>query len=337
MVAILFNDDATLVAGEERDRLAVEGVEAVAETVAAGLREHGWSEWRMPVGRDLDGVVGRLRDRRPDLVFNLVESIAGQPRLEAAMAWVLEWLDLPYTGSPPEALSDALDKGRAKVLLAAAQVPTPGGAYPAIVKPRRQDASHGISPESVVNNAEEAAARVAYIEARYEQPALVEEFIDGREFNLSLIGPTDGPTLLPPSEIDFSEFAPGRPRVVGFEAKWFEGSSDFRGTVPFFPDLDDDLHTTLRNVAAGAFTALGLRDYGRVDVRLHADRGPFVVDVNPNSDLSTDAGLARAAKRAGLEYAELVSNIARMALARAGVPPQKCSAFPGTPDVASPA
>jgi D-alanine-D-alanine ligase len=277
----------------------------------------------MPVGRDLHDVVTRLRDRRPDVVFNLVESIAGQPRLEAAMAWVLEWLDLPYTGSPPEALSAALDKGRAKALLAAARVPTPGASlatYPAIVKPRSQDASHGISPESVVNNAEEAAARVAYIEERYEQPALVEEFIDGREFNLSLIGPTDGPTLLPPSEIDFSDFTQGRPRVVGFEAKWFEGSPDFLGTVPFFPDLDDDLHSRLRDVAAGAFTALGLRDYGRVDVRLHAERGPFVVDVNPNSDLSTDAGLARAAQRAGLEYAELVSNIARMALARAGVP-----------------
>lgn len=319
LVAILFNDDSTLVAGEERDRLAVEGVEAVAETVAAGLRAHGWREWRMPVGRDLQGLVDRLRDRRPDLVFNLVESIAGQPRLEAAMAWVLEWLDLPYTGSPPEALSDALDKGRAKALLAAAQVPTPGAAYPAIVKPRRQDASHGISPDSVVSSAEEAAVRVAYIVERYQQPALVEEFIDGREFNLSLIGPTDGPTLLPPSEIDFSAFTPGRPRVVGFEAKWFEDSSDFQGTTPFFPDLDDDLHTTLRNVAVGAFTALGLRDYGRVDVRLHAERGPFVVDVNPNSDLSTDAGLARAAQRAGLDYAELVSNIARMALARAGV------------------
>ena len=322
-VAILFNDDSTLVAGEERDRLAVEGVEAVAETVAAGLREHGWKEWRMPVGRDLQVVVNSLRDQGPDVVFNLVESISGQPRLEAAMAWVLEWLDLPYTGSPPEALSAALDKARAKALLAAAQIPTPGASaatYPVIVKPRRQDASHGISPESVVHSAEAAAARVAYIEERYEQPALIEEFIDGREFNLSLIGPTDAPTLLPPSEIDFSDFRQGRPRVVGFEAKWFEGSPDFLGTVPFFPDLDDDLHSRLRDVAAGAFTALGLRDYGRVDVRLHAERGPFVVDVNPNSDLSTDAGLARAAHRAGLDYAELVSNIARMAQARAGLP-----------------
>jgi D-alanine-D-alanine ligase len=318
-VAILFNDDSTLVAGEERDRLAVEGVEAVAATVAAGLREHGWSEWRMAVGRDIHPVVDSLRDRRPDVVFNLVESIRGEPRLEAAMAWVLEWLELPYTGSPPEALSAALDKGRAKALLAAAHIPTPGAAYPAIVKPRRQDASHGISPESVVNNAEEAAARVAYIEARYEQPALVEEFIDGREFNLSLIGPTDGPTLLPPSEIDFTDFTPGRPKVVGFEAKWFEGSPDFLGTLPVFPDLDDELHTILRTAATGAYTALGLRDYGRVDVRLHPQRGPFVVDVNPNSDLSTDAGLARAAQRAGVEYAELVASIARMALARAGV------------------
>jgi len=319
IVAILFNDDQTLVAGEERDRLAVEGVDAVAAGVAEAVHEVGWSEWRLAVGRDLHAVADRLRDQRPDVVFNLVESVGGQPRLEAAMAWVLEWLELPYTGSPPEAMSAGLDKAHAKALLQAAGIPTPGAGFPAIVKPRCQDASHGISPESVVYDAAAAAARAEYVRTRYLQQAIVEEFIEGREFNLSLLGPTDGARLLPPSEIDFSEFAPGRPRVVGFEAKWSEDSADFRGTTPFFPDLDAGLGERLREVAAGAYAAIGLRDYGRVDVRLHAQRGPFVVDVNPNPDLSTDAGLARAAARTGISYGRLIQDIVRMALARAGV------------------
>jgi D-alanine-D-alanine ligase len=318
-VAILFNDDQTLVAGEERDRLAVEGVDAVAASVAAAVREAGWSEWRLAVGRDLHPVTDRLRDHRPHVVFNLVESIAGQPRMEAAMAWLLEWLELPYTGSPPEAMSAGLDKAHAKALLQAARIPTPGVAFPAIVKPRCQDASHGISPESVVVDSAAAAARVAYVRARYLQDAVVEEFIEGREFNLSLLGPADSATLLPPSEIDFSQFTPGRPRVVGFEAKWSEDSADFRGTTPFFPTLEPEVLGALREVATGAYAAIGLRDYGRVDVRLHAERGPFVVDVNPNPDLSTDAGLARAAAQAGISYSQLVQEVVRMALARAGV------------------
>ena len=318
-VAILFNDDHTLVAGEERDRLAVEGVDAVAATVADAVREAGWSEWRMAVGRDLHAVADRLRDQRPHVVFNLVESVGGRPRMEAAMAWVLEWLELPYTGSPPEAMSAGLDKAHAKALLAAAGIPVPGGGFPAIVKPRWQDASHGIGAESVVADPAAAAARVAYVRARYLQDAVVEEFIEGREFNLSLLGPADSASLLPPSEIDFSQFTPGRPRVVGFEAKWSEDSADFRGTTPFFPTLEPAVLDTLQAVATGAYAAIGLRDYGRVDVRLHPRRGPFVVDVNPNPDLSTDAGLARAAGRAGFTYAQLVCDIVRRALARAGI------------------
>ncbi|HEX6350468.1 MAG TPA: D-alanine--D-alanine ligase [Candidatus Dormibacteraeota bacterium] len=333
LVGILFNDDQTLVAGEERDRLAVEGVDAVAATVAAAVRAAGWSEWRLAVGRDLQPVLDRLREQRPDVVFNLVESVAGQPRMEAAMAWVLEWLELPYTGSPPEAMSAGLDKAHAKALLQAAGVPVPGLSFPAIIKPRCQDASHGISPDSVVADEAAAEARIAYVRARYLQEAVVEEFIEGREFNLSLVGPSDRPTLLPPSEIDFREFTPGRPRVVGFEAKWSEGSADFRGTTPFFPELPPPTLEALRSVATKAYEAIGLRDYGRVDVRFHESRGPFVVDVNPNPDLSTDAGLARAAARTGLVYDELVQKIVRMALARAGVasPPHEISDLAGTP------
>ena len=318
-VGILFNDDQTLVAGEERDRLAVEGVDAVAATVADAVREAGWSEWRMAVGRDLHAVADRLRDHRPQVVFNLVESIGGQPRMEAAMAWVLEWLQLPYTGSLSEAMSAGLDKAHAKALLRAAGILVPGGGFPAIVKPRWQDASHGIGPESVVEDPATAAARVAFVRARYLQDAVVEEFIEGREFNLSLLGPADAAILLPPSEIDFSEFTPGRPRVVGFEAKWSEESADFRGTTPFSPTLEAGVLDTLRAVATGAYAAIGLCDYGWVDVRLHARRGPFVVDVNLNPDLSTDAGLARAAGRAGITYAQLVCDTVRSALAKAGV------------------
>lgn len=326
-VAILFNDDAGLARGETKDAIAARAVVGVAQAVEQAVRECGWQPVAIPAPPTAGALAAALQAAGADVVFNLCEAWAGEARFEAAVAWLLEMLRLPYTGSPPLSLSLALHKHLAKELLAARAVPVPRGRvlvagnepieampFPWIVKPAAEDASHGISLDSVVGGEAAARAQARLVIARYGGPALVEEFVEGREFNVSILGAD----TLPLSEIDFSGFPAGRPRLVTYEAKWVEESPEYRGTPPVEPgDLPPALEGRIRAVALAAFRALGVRDYGRVDIRLHPDRGPLVLEVNPNPDLSPDAGFARAAQRAGLSYAGLVRRLVEAALGRA--------------------
>jgi D-alanine-D-alanine ligase len=197
------------------------------------------------------------------------------------------------------------------------------GSVPApwIVKPVREDASHGIAAASVVADRKAMQARVAYVLERYKQPALVEEYVDGREFNVSILGTGEGARALPLAEIDFSRLPPGAPRVLTYEGKWDEASPEYRGTMPKPVDeADPGLLEAVRRTALLAYRALGLRDYGRVDLRVDAKRGPLVIDVNPNPDVSPGAGLALAAARGGLSHARLVAEILEAAAARGAAP-----------------
>jgi D-alanine-D-alanine ligase len=336
-VAVLSNPDQGLAHGEAIDRIAVQGGDEAARAVAAACRENGWQVVRVAVTKDPAGVIADLGILRPDVVFHLVEAVAGDARLEAASASLLEWVGVPYTGSSPRTLALALEKPLARAQLAAHGVPVPRGVvlelgdeplrglrWPCIVKPAREDASHGISAESVVADEGACRARAMYLRERYAQPALVEEFVDGPEFNVSFLGSGERAEALPLSRIDFSGFPPGRPPLVTYEAKWVPESADYRGTLPSFPDdLDPSLAERVRSVAIAAYRALGVRDYGRVDLRVHREAGPLVLDVNPNPDPSPDAGLARAAAKAGMTYARLVRRIVEDALARAPSPPPR--------------
>jgi D-alanine-D-alanine ligase len=185
-----------------------------------------------------------------------------------------------------------------------------------IVKPVREDGSVGISRASVVHDPSELARAVEEVAASLRQPALVERFVDGREFNVALLGhPT--PRVLPLSEIDFGALPAEVPRIVSYEAKWASGSVDDLGTVPVLhPSLPNGLAARVRRAATEAFRAVGVRDYGRVDVRLANTGVPYVVDVNPNCDLSPHAGMARAAAAVGIGYASLVGLLVRYALKR---------------------
>jgi D-alanine-D-alanine ligase len=258
----------------------------------------------------------------------MCESLCGDTRLESAVPLVLELLGVPFTGSPPEALSEALYKDRVKKRLEDAGVPTPPAvvmrapddpfdlAFPAIVKPVREDGSVGISTSSVVRGPAELREAVARAVSSLRQPCLVEEFVDGRELNVALFGfPTA--RVLPLSEIDFSGLPEGRPRIVSYDAKWNEGTVDDIGTVPvLMPQLPTALAARVRRVALEAFRAVGVRDYGRIDVRISTGGTPYVIDVNPNCDLSRYAGMARSAKAVGIEYPALVKLLVRYALRR---------------------
>jgi D-alanine-D-alanine ligase len=286
------------------------------------------------VSGDPRRLLADLERARPDAVFHLAESVGGDARMEASVAALLEWIGLPYTGSPPHALAHALDKRVARALLATHGVPVAAGvvlergdeplagvAPPWIVKPCREDASHGIHLESVVSDEASARRRARFVIERYRQPALVEGFVPGRELNVSLLGPSHAPTPLPLFEIDFSGFPAGQPRLVTYAAKWHPESEEYRGTraIPA-RGLDAALAQRAVETACAAWRALELRGYGRVDLRLAADGRMVVVDVNPNPDLGPDEGLARAAAHAGIGYASLIEGLVDQALGETQIP-----------------
>ncbi|MBK7641712.1 MAG: ATP-grasp domain-containing protein [Planctomycetes bacterium] len=332
-VVILASRDEALAHGSAQDALAVQALDTQLDALERALVELGHVPLRVEAEPDLARTAHTLLARRPELVFHCVESLEGDARGEALVADMLARLELACTGSPARALADALQKPRARALLEAGGVALPRGfvleheqgALPAwygpgryLVKPAHEDASHGIELESVVSTLGALRARVRHVCRTYAQPALVEEFIEGREFNVSLLGSGDGARVLPLAEIDFREFPAGQPRLVTYAAKWIESSAEYRGS-PSVPaqDLEPQLESRIREAALRAYRALGLAGYGRVDLRLDAHGRPLVLDVNPNPDLSPDAGLARAAQREGLSYARLVDTILHDALERA--------------------
>jgi len=330
-VLVLYNDDAGLLGDASLDTAAVRDVLDAAHGVAAACRKNGWEVTSVAAPRAPGELLCALSASRPDVVFNLVEALGGDARLEAGLAWLLELAGLPYTGSPPLTLSLALHKPLAKAVLRDHGVPVAEGvlfehgdeplptcAPPWIVKPSREDASHGISTESVVRTEAAARARARHVIEVYRQSALVEEFVEGREFNVAVLGEGDAARTLPLAEIDFSRFPAGLPRLVTYAAKWVDGSPEDMGSVPVQPSgLEPTLAACLESTALAAYRALGLRDYGRVDLRLHPERGPFVLEVNANPDITPGEGLARAAGRSGITYDQLIAGIVYAARARA--------------------
>jgi D-alanine-D-alanine ligase len=307
-------------------------VENAARDVARALATRGHEVTTLPIPSDpvaAVGVVADLVERAPDLVFNLCESLGGDARHEAVLPSLFELAGVRYTGSGPLALATALRKDRTKALLRALGVPTPRAAVsvdgsvpadvpplPCIVKPAREDASTGIWLRSVVRTPRELGARVAEVHARYQQPVLVEEFIDGRELYVSLVGNGEALTALPMHEVDFSDMPAGAPRIVTYDGKWVPSSQEYKGTRSVRAVVDEALAARCAAAARAAFFALELSDYARVDLRVAKDGTPYVIDVNPNCDLSDGAGVCRAASFGGLAYPDLIERVVAAAMAR---------------------
>ncbi len=319
-------------ASQDEDYFSEASVRDEVYAVEDALRELGFSPGLMAIERVDRELVATLQRLAPRFVFNLCEGLGGRSDMEMCVAGLLELLGLPYTGSPPLALGLALDKFKAKRLLSAARIRTPryylfqpGDScknsdvnFPAIVKPVREDASLGVTSSSVVKNASQLQRQVDYIHSYYSQPALVEEYIDGRELNVALLGGSS-PQVLPISEIDFSGLPENEPRIVSYQAKWVPLSPLYQNTVPVCPAaLEPRLEARVAETARRAFLEIGCRDYARVDIRLDARGCSYVLEVNPNPDISPSAGLARSAQAAGLSYSELIGRIVECALARSG-------------------
>jgi len=338
-VVVLHNAEAAPAHGEARDALAVVAVQACARAVSEALRRGGHEALPLPAPEEPAALLAALRAARPDTIFNLVESYRGEAALEPAVNGLLELSGIPYTGSRSLACALALRKPIAKALLAAAGVPVAAGralsfadasrdggarllaelaervAFPWIVKPAAEDASHGIDAGSVVDDVAAACARAKLVAQRFAQGVLVERFIAGRELNVALLGPHDAPQVLPLRAIDFSHFPKGRPALVTYASKWVEGSPDWNGTNVVDADLPPAAAERVAETVRRAWTALHLSGYGRVDLRLDDDGTPVVLEANPNPDLSPDAGFALAWARTGSTYDQLILRIVDLAYA----------------------
>jgi D-alanine-D-alanine ligase len=309
-------------------------IDPVLEQIRAALAAAGHTASLLAVGSDVEPVVAGLRAASPDLVFNLAESFGGKSALESNVAALLNLLDLHYTGSSPAGLLLAGDKSLTKKILRLHDIRTPEfttiyrGAvdwsgdlqFPLIVKPPQEDASIGITSSSVVRDLKELFGKIDELQTEFQAPVLVEEFVDGREFYVGVLGNVT-PEALPAIELDFSALPAGRPQIASWEAKWGtdgQGAGDeFAGTKSIFPEgIGDDLVGRMQAVAVECFQALRLRDYARIDLRVTAGGDVYVIEVNPNCYLERDSEFARAAERSGLNYDALISRIVDLASAR---------------------
>jgi D-alanine-D-alanine ligase len=188
--------------------------------------------------------------------------------------------------------------------------------FPLIVKPIHEDASLGIHQEAVVWDPTQLERQINYISGRYDQPALVESFVEGRELNVSLVG--DGELrVLPISEIDFSDMPPDVPRICSYRAKWVLDSPEYQGTKPVCPALlPPAVEERVKGIALEAFSLVGCRDYGRVDIRLDKADVPYVLEVNPNPAISMNEGLARSVATSGMSYGDFIAEIVGYAYRR---------------------
>ena len=325
-------------------------VESSARDVARALCSRGHFVEVQGVDRDdLPELLQQLKHDPPDLIFNLVESLAGDARNELFVPSLLELLAIPYTGSsaltlgicgrkqyaskllraaglsaPPSGLLPATAQPRAADLQAVAHL-----SYPLFVKLAQEDASLGISAASIVHNDSELLNQVEALRAKYRQPILVEKYIEGRELHVGFLG-GEPMRLLPVQELDFSVLPPGLPHIITYDSKWNRGSPEYKTRTERAAPMPQAVLARVEQMAQECFRLLALCDYGRCDIRLSKDGTPYVIDVNPNCDLADGAGYARAGLLGGLSYELLIEQIAISALLRnahARVQPAAAAAY----------
>jgi len=266
-----------------------------------------------------------------DLIFNLTESYAGDDTMDKNIASYLELLQIPYTGSGPEALHLAQDKSVAKKIFDFHKIKTPNFAvsykgrtdhshdieFPLIVKPVSEDGSIGIDSGSVVESVKELMERIDYIHGEFDSPALIEEYIEGREIYAAILG-NDNPEVLPLIELDLSKLPKGTPRIACQDVKFDHETEAYKVTKSApVEDLDEETTQKLKETGLAAWRALKLRDYGRIDMRLNKKGEVYVIEANPNPWLASAAEFTMAAKKGGYSFTEMIEKLVGLAQARA--------------------
>ncbi len=300
-----------------------------ARMVAEALRSCGHDAWPQAFGKDAGGLVSTLIAMRADAVFNLSECPFLSPEKELHACALLELLRLPYTGNGPLTLGICNSKSLTKQLLAANGIPTPPFRlypavpaedpdipYPLVVKPANEDGSAGITEDSFVHDLAGLRRQVKWLKEGFRQDALAEEFVGGREFNVGVLGngtAADPHRSLPPAELVYRN---PRWRLCTYESKWDSTHPSYAEITPVCPaEAPPELIGRLSAITMDCARIFRLAGYARVDFRMN-DRGElFVLEVNPNPDISPDAGMARAARAAGIPYPELLREILRLGVA----------------------
>jgi len=292
----------------------------------------------LAVNSDIKSAIKKILNYSPDAIYNFVESVEGNTNLESYIAGLFDILGIPYTGNGPMALGNCLIKSRTKQILQSHGIRTPkhfiAGVnelpdknkfslkFPVILKLAREDASIGISEFSVAHNFESMLERLNYLFTNFSQEVLIEEYIEGRELNVAILGNK----ILPISEIRFDGLPDDLPKIVTYEAKWSPDSTYFKHTTPKCPtDLEENIKLKVEKMAKEAFEALECRDYARVDIRLNQRNIPYVIEVNPNPDISPDTGFVRSAAAAGINYDQLIYTISKFAINRVAYDTQAAS------------
>lgn len=328
--------------------LLVEPWDTVAEEIeqiVESVREGGYEAKAINIRDTFDNLVDIVKSEKPDVVMNLIEWFHDDLENETYVPAIFELLGQSYTGNRPLALALCQKKPQAKSLLVAAGIPVPRGIvvdvgskapadlalrYPLIVKPAFDDASGGIDAGSVVRDRTALDARVKLVVGDHKMPALVEEFIEGREIHCAILG-NNPPTPLPLYEMKFKEGGvdnEGRalPNIITYRAKWDPYSRDYYAMEPSCPvdDLDPAIVKNIQAIALRAYQTLGCRDYARVDMRVDTATGEaFILEVNPNPDLADGCAFAQCVRASGRTYAQAIQEIVGFALERARIKQQR--------------
>jgi D-alanine-D-alanine ligase len=326
-IVVLHNAVASEDSAEDLDTLIQ------ARSISDSLARLGHSSVTVPCTLDLAALRQTLLERRPQLVFNLVESLGGTDSLSYLASALLDALGIPYTGNSCDALFATNHKLMAKRVMRLAGLPTPDWLSasgcdpdpalpfeaPCIIKSIWEHGSRGLDDENVIREGDSALVRRRVLEftARTGRPYFAEAFIDGREFNLPMLDSADGPQILPVGEMDFSTFPSDKPRIIGHRAKWHEASFEYNNTPRSFNHHQNDLPLVeqLMRLALECWRLFGLRGYVRVDFRVDRDGQPWILEINTNPCLSPEAGYVAALEEAGLEYDDAIRRIVQRAVA----------------------
>jgi len=339
-IGIVF-DSGEVSCKDKYDSISDQGVMDEINPVKASLEKLGHKVVLIPVGRrfrkfDREKIISRfisdLKKSRADAVFNLCATFCGDAKLQTLVTYALDEMKIPYTGSHSNALDLTTDKTKTKEILERKGIPTPrfrifhsakgictyGLKFPLIVKPNFEDGSVGIEADSVVHTKKQLMKKVAQVVEKYRQPALVEEYIDGRELNVAVFINTSSAEVLPISEILFN-LPPGVPKITSYTAKWLENSQEYKNTVGVCPSqLPEDVQERVKSLASECIKASGCRDYARVDMRLDSKNQPYVIEVNANPDISPGAGFMRSFSASGRTYEDFVKSVLDWTLERKG-------------------
>ena len=323
-IVILHSDISPNAGEDELDCLIQEN------TIAQAVRQLGYEPFLVPFCLDFGQTIKALHSISPEVVFNIVESLAAKGSLIHFAPSFLDYLQIPYTGARTEAIFLTSCKPLAKKMLHASGIPTPAWitedgistgsalANKYIVKSSWEHASIGLDYDSIISTTDKNALlkEMNYRKKKLGGSCYAEAYIDGREFNIALIADKSGVRVLPVAEMLFVGYTPEKPKIVDYKAKWISNSFEYNNTIINFDfnENDDNLISVLREIALRCWNLFSLRGYARVDFRVDNNGNPWVLEINANPCLSSDAGFAAALEKASLKYHEAIELIINDAL-----------------------